>query len=110
MSWNMLLYSDTQNEVYHDSEDKITLFIENKTNETLVIRIIAFDGQLVGAELIRIPPKQGEVAIRVTKERKIRILGGNTGKLYIEMVCAVDNETVIVSPSVVKAELREWGF
>jgi hypothetical protein len=103
--WNTLLFMDTVNERY-GSDDRILLFIENKTDEILVVRSVGFDGQMVGAELIRIS-KHKEVKIKITKGRKINIIGGNTGVQYLEMECNVDSETVTVYPCRFYGEVRE---
>jgi hypothetical protein len=95
--WNTLLFMDTINE-RDDSMDKIFVFIENKTDEMVVVRSVAFDGQSVGAELTRIS-KQNEVKIKITKGRKINIIGGRTGVQYMETECTVDSETITVYPS-----------
>ncbi|MDR2534748.1 MAG: hypothetical protein LBD29_01785 [Treponema sp.] len=88
---------DTLNE-RDESDEKILVFIENKTDELLVVRAVAFDGELVGAELTRIP-KQSEITLTITKGRIINIIGGRTSVRYIEMQCNIDSETITIYPS-----------
>jgi hypothetical protein len=95
--WDTLLFMDTLNE-RDASVEKIMVFIENKTDETVVVRAVAFDGESVGAELTRIS-KQSEKKIEITKGRKINIIGGHTGVRYIETECIVDSETLTIYPS-----------
>jgi hypothetical protein len=95
--WNTLLFMDTLNE-RDDSVEKIIVFIENKTDEMVVVRAVAFDGESVGAELTRIS-KQSEAKIKITKGRKINIIGGRTGARYMETECTVDSETITIYPS-----------
>jgi hypothetical protein len=59
-----------------DSEEKIQIFIENKTNEILVIYV---NDYLKGAELARVA-KGKEQRINITKGRTIYVSGGNTKK------------------------------
>jgi hypothetical protein len=105
--WDTLLFMDTVNERV-DSTEKILVFIENKTDEMVAVRSVAFDGQSVGAELTRIS-KQNKVTIKITRGRKINIIGGRTGVQYMETECAVDSETITVYPSRELVHVKQEG-
>jgi hypothetical protein len=89
--YKTMVFLDSVNE-RHDAEGKIEIFIDNKTNETLIIFVNGFKK---GAELSRI--LQGkEQRIKITKGRTIYISGGNTGKDYCEIICDDDGETFTI--------------
>ncbi|MDR0524834.1 MAG: hypothetical protein LBG90_03070 [Spirochaetaceae bacterium] len=94
--WNILLVADTWTERFN-SDEKIQLFIDNKTDEIILVRALGFDKQTPGVELARIP-KQSEALIKVTKGRKIELTGGNSRIRYREITVTEDSETVTVFP------------
>ena len=89
--FEMLVFLDSVNETI-GSEEKIKIFIENKTSETIVIFV---NGYLKGADLARIP-RGKEKEIKITKGRTIYISGGTTQKEYGKIICDVDSETIII--------------
>jgi uncharacterized membrane protein YdjX (TVP38/TMEM64 family) len=72
-----------------DPGEKVTVVIDNRTGETLVIFAE------YGAQLAR-PPARTTAQIRVVRGRKLRITGGNTGFLYMEVTCKEDGEAFVV--------------
>jgi hypothetical protein len=86
-----LIFLDSVNETI-DSEEKIQIFIENKTNEAIVVFV---NGYLKGAELARIS-KGKEEMIKITKGRTIYVSGGITQKKYREIICDADSEVYII--------------
>jgi len=69
-----------------DKEDQIYIYIDNKTNETLVLYVSGYN---TGVELARISQREVK-EIKITKGRTIYISGGNSQINYLMISC--DNE------------------
>ena len=79
-----------------DSEDKILIFLENRTNELLVVFVQSLN-ERAEAELARLAPHSVN-DIRISRERVIRIVGGNSGATYGKLLCDYDGLSYIVYP------------
>jgi hypothetical protein len=79
---------DTINE-QKDTEGKIVVSLENKTDEILAIFLVAefYPGnKKLWSQIARISPHSLQ-EVRVTQGKTIRIIGGNTGIEYTDIEC-----------------------
>jgi uncharacterized protein (UPF0248 family) len=77
----------------NDTEEKIVISLENKTNEILIIFLLAefFPGnKKLWAQVARIPAHSIQ-EVRVSRGRTIRIIGGNSRIEYTDIECIDEN-------------------
>jgi hypothetical protein len=103
----MVEYSSTYSETL-DSADKLSLSLENKTNETLVVFVLFSDNQRQGAELARIPA-QSLRTLKLSQGKSVRIVGGLSRLEYRDIQCNYDGEYFTIYPiAAPQSNLNTW--
>jgi len=82
-----------------DIRGNIHVYIENKTNEIILVNIVYLDidGKKTGKsmELARVSKSEIKM-INISKGRRVSVTGGNTRKEYFETICENDYETFVI--------------
>jgi uncharacterized protein (UPF0248 family) len=80
-----------------DTEGKIVISLENKTDETLALFLVEefFPGnKKLWVQLARIPPHTIQ-EVRVSQGKTIRIIGGNSRIEYTDIACIYEDFIII---------------